>query len=306
MAEIRRWRVECEGKEHWVEYAVKGWLANGEVLVDGKVVATWGSSLEGLPKSVEFEIDGKPATLRRTGVLDQHFDLAFEGRLYPEKQGRIFNSLATNGMRKNRTIIVLTALLCVCIVFAAIKITDLQLEAHKLQLELTRKAAELTLMNTNYEQLQESARLMNTKYEQLQEVAEENKFKFYYASLAKRQYGVEALEKSLGRWEWVAGAYREGTFDCSEMAAYLERQLELEGFHTKIAIGNCPFSVGRHAWLLVEAIAGKYMPVEPTTYRMVKWDNPYFNNYFKYERTFESIKEALAYNYENFDWWETR
>ena len=89
MAEIRRWRVECEGKEHWVEYVANERLASGDVLVDGKVVASWGSSFWGLPRSVQFEIGGKPATFRRTGLLDHHFDLVFEGRLYPEKQGRV-------------------------------------------------------------------------------------------------------------------------------------------------------------------------------------------------------------------------
>jgi hypothetical protein len=89
MAEIRRWRIECEGKEHWVEYVANEWTASGEVLVDGKVVASWGTSFSGLPRNVQFEIGGKPATLRRTGLLDQHLELVFEGRLYTEKEGRV-------------------------------------------------------------------------------------------------------------------------------------------------------------------------------------------------------------------------
>ena len=83
MAELRRWRVDYGGKE----YVAKA-MADGEVLVDGKIAASWGSSLFGLPKSVEFKIEDKNATLRRTGMVSQHFDLIFEGRVYTVKQGR--------------------------------------------------------------------------------------------------------------------------------------------------------------------------------------------------------------------------
>jgi hypothetical protein len=61
----------------------------GEVLVDGKIVDSWGSSPLGLPKERSFTIDGKPAALRRRGILRQYFDLVFEGRVYTEKEGRI-------------------------------------------------------------------------------------------------------------------------------------------------------------------------------------------------------------------------
>jgi len=90
MAEIRRWRVESSGKEHYVEYVAKV-MGESEALVDGKVVASWSSSVWawGPPKSVELAIEGKPATLRRTGIMSQHFDLVFEGKVYSEKQGRV-------------------------------------------------------------------------------------------------------------------------------------------------------------------------------------------------------------------------
>ena len=87
MAEIRRWRVESGGKEHMVEYGARA-MGDGEAMVDGKIVASWGSSFWGLPKNVQFEIDGKPASLRRTGMMSQHFDLVYEGKVYTEKQGR--------------------------------------------------------------------------------------------------------------------------------------------------------------------------------------------------------------------------
>ena len=87
MAELRRWQVEGARKEHVVEYSLK-LAGDGEASVDGKIVAAWGSNLSGLPKEVQFEIEGKPATLRRTGAIAQHFDLVYEGKVYTQKEGK--------------------------------------------------------------------------------------------------------------------------------------------------------------------------------------------------------------------------
>jgi len=137
-------------------------------------------------------------------------------------------------------------------------------------------------------------------------VAEESKFVFYYASLSKQRYGVDDLEEYLNRWKWVEGAYTEGEFDCSEMSAVIERRLENEGYHTKIVVGHSPSNRDvRHAWLLVETSQGKYMPVEATQYELVRWDDPYFDLYFDYDHSFETIFDALDYNYDDFNWWES-
>jgi hypothetical protein len=104
-------------------------------------------------------------------------------------------------------------------------------------------------------------------------------------------------------YEWI-DPYQEGVFDCSEMSAYLEWELENKGWHTLIIAGDSPFGSGRHAWLLVETSQGKYMPVETTTMEIVWWDNPYFDNYFIYDYSFEDIQEALAYDESEFDWWK--
>ena len=90
------------------------------------------------------------------------------------------------------------------------------------------------------------------------------------------------------------------------MSAVWERELENAGFHTIIAVGKAPGKPGEyHAWLLVEAEAGKYIPVEATIPSVVWWAFPYFNDYFKYDRTFETIQEALAYSSAEFDWWKS-
>ena len=135
--------------------------------------------------------------------------------------------------------------------------------------------------------------------------AQMNKFQFYYASLCKQRYGVDDLETYLDRWQWIEGTYVSGKFDCSEMSAYIEWRLENEGYHTIIAVGQSPSNPeARHAWLLVETSSDKYMPVEATQYTLVKWDNPYFDQYFTYDHTFETIQDALAYDESGFDWWE--
>jgi hypothetical protein len=85
--EHRLWRVEVEGKQYVVEYKIK-FRGDGDVLVDGAVVASWQGFLGGPPREQPFTIGGKPAILQRRGMINQHFDLVFEGKVYSEKEGR--------------------------------------------------------------------------------------------------------------------------------------------------------------------------------------------------------------------------
>jgi hypothetical protein len=73
----RRWIVEVEGKEHEVEakYGTVFTSGSGEVLVDGQLIDSWGSSLFGLPKERTIEIAGQKATIRRVGTINQDLDL---------------------------------------------------------------------------------------------------------------------------------------------------------------------------------------------------------------------------------------
>ena len=143
-------------------------------------------------------------------------------------------------------------------------------------------------------------------FSELESKVEESKFYFYYDSYPKQRYGVDDLESYLDRWQWIEGTYVRNKFDCSEMSAYIERNLENEGYHTIIVVGYSPSNqTERHAWLLVETSSGKYMPVEATHYALVKWDNPHFDLYFEYDHEFETISDALEYDYESFNWWES-
>jgi hypothetical protein len=186
--------------------------------------------------------------------------------------------------------------------------TDSQLQ--ECQAEVQYLTSEVASLQTVIEQQQseiqakeEEILYKDFQISNLEYQVEAVRFQFYYMSLAKQRYGVDDLEDYLNRWEWVEGAYVADEFDCSEMSAYLERKLENEGYHTVIVTGLSPFSLGRHAWLLVETSAGAYMPVEPTTYSIVYWWNIYFDNYFVYDYQFESIQEALAYSPNEYDWW---
>jgi len=76
-----KWAVNINNKQVMVE-ARYGLSSAGEVLVDGKIAKAWGSSVLGLPKEVSFEIEGKPALLRRRGVIHQNFDLLVDGKLF--------------------------------------------------------------------------------------------------------------------------------------------------------------------------------------------------------------------------------
>jgi len=132
---------------------------------------------------------------------------------------------------------------------------------------------------------------------------ERAKFNFYYVK-PKQRYGVDDLEEYIDRWKWGEGAYEEHGFDCSQMSAHIERRLENEGYHTVIVTGDSPWGDGKHAWLLVETNEGKYMPVEATSYSIVYWNSPHFDNYFKYEHRFETIHEAHEYSSTEFSWWD--
>ena len=147
---------------------------------------------------------------------------------------------------------------------------------------------------------------LKARIKSLEDEIEESRFYFYYRYNRKQRYGVDDLESYLDRWQWVEGTYEQGKFDCSEMSAKTERELENEGYHTIMVVGNSPFNqTGRHVWLLVETSEGKYMPVEATRHALVKWDNPYFDLYFEYDHEFETIFDALEYDYDDFNWWES-
>ncbi len=93
----RTWTVEIEGEKHLIEVDYPVALSvnentgqvtqpkDGELVVDGNQVHTWKPSTTGgvddLPKEISFEIEGKPAVLRKKGVFTTKLELFFEGQL---------------------------------------------------------------------------------------------------------------------------------------------------------------------------------------------------------------------------------
>ncbi len=159
-------------------------------------------------------------------------------------------------------------------------------------------------LKVNNEQLTTNYNTLKTQNASLTQAAEDNKFYFYYIK-PEQEFGVDNLDSFIRQINWNKKPYQENVFDCSEMSAALERKLEDAGFHTKIAMGKTPGKPETsHAWLLVETSPNKYMPVEATIPSVIWWLTPYFDDYFKYEGSFETIQEALKYSSTEFDWWK--
>ncbi len=79
----RTWSVEIEGKKHLIQVDY-GWGATstGQLAVDGNEVQTWQVSQRlDIPKEITFDVEGKPAFLRRKGVFKPRLDCFFEGQL---------------------------------------------------------------------------------------------------------------------------------------------------------------------------------------------------------------------------------
>ena len=128
----------------------------------------------------------------------------------------------------------------------------------------------------------------------------------YYSATGVQTFGKEKLEDFLQHRSWLSSRYQRSVFDCSEMSAYLEAQLEADGWHTYIAVGLAPFNPDvRHAWLLVEVEPGTFEPVEATVPELVRRSTPSFNGYFEYDHLFESIDDSLKYKAGEFDWWNS-
>lgn len=174
-------------------------------------------------------------------------------------------------------------------------VSSLQTQVDDLQKENSQLESEIDWLNSEYDYYIATHQYANWEYE-------EARFDFYYVLPEEQKFGVYNLRDELYDLAWL-DPYQEGVFDCSEMSAYIEWDLENKGWNVLIVVGDSPFGSGRHAWLLVETSVGKYMPVEPTTIEVVWWSDLYFDNYWVYDRTFENILDALDYSETEFDWW---
>jgi len=80
--------VDFDGTSHTVVGQYNAMLSTGKgsILVDGRMVDIWGTSLFGQPRERHIDIGGKPVTLVKTGLFRENFDLYVDGVLVqPEK-----------------------------------------------------------------------------------------------------------------------------------------------------------------------------------------------------------------------------
>lgn len=174
--------------------------------------------------------------------------------------------------------------------------SNLQIQVNNLQIENSQLEGEIDSLSSKYDSYIADHHYSDDEYDEAQ-------FSFYYINPEEQKLGVYNLDDELQRLEWTE-PYQSGVFDCSEMSACLEWYLENNGWHAKIYVGDTPFGSGKHAWLIVEASQGKYMPVESTLLRVVWWEDPNFDRYWEYDYRFETIQDALAYSETEYDWWE--
>lgn len=159
--------------------------------------------------------------------------------------------------------------------------------------------------NDAYDSLQSYLTAYEQTHPYTQQDYDSSWYHFYYDGNIPQKWGANSLPNDLAGLRYTI-SYQENVFDCSEMTALLERYLENLGWHTLITVGDSPFGTGNnHAWLLVETSQGGYMPVESTTIRMIWGNEPYFDNYFKYDTYYQSIQEAAIAMPGEFDWWTT-
>jgi len=78
----RTWSVEIAGKNHQIEVDYgRNSSRTGKLMVDGDEVQTWkNSQWLDLPKEIAFEVEGKPAVLRASGLFTARINLFFEGK----------------------------------------------------------------------------------------------------------------------------------------------------------------------------------------------------------------------------------
>ena len=101
--------------------------------------------------------------------------------------------------------------------------------------------------------------------------------------------------------------YREGYFDCSEMATFLEYYFENQcGWDTYIIVGDS--NMGPHAWVYMEDEYGNYVHVESTDLFVIDSYNWEMYEYTM-EATYGNVSSLCAsHNYvsDEWDWWNTR
>ena len=128
----------------------------------------------------------------------------------------------------------------------------------------------------------------------------------YYLDKSRFQNTHDEVKRLLGMG--FITPYQCSSFDCSEMAAYIEWKLECHNVTAYIATRDNWQDGYGHAWVIVPLRGGKYLAIEPTVSategslgaEMIKYEP----KYFVYDQRFEDIYEAsMFFGVEEWDWW---
>ena len=80
---MKNWVFDIENQRHRVEIEWSQLSGGGKILVDGKIIDTWRGGLMQLSPEKHFEVEGKPAVLRRKGRIFEALELYLDGKLIP-------------------------------------------------------------------------------------------------------------------------------------------------------------------------------------------------------------------------------
>jgi hypothetical protein len=128
----------------------------------------------------------------------------------------------------------------------------------------------------------------------------------YYIPKSRFQNTHDEVKRLLGKG--FITPYQCSSFDCSEMAAYIEWKLECHNVTAYIATRDDWRDGYGHAWVIVSLRGGKYLAIEPTVSategdlgaEMITYDP----EYFVYDQLFEDIYGASEFfGVEEWDWW---
>jgi hypothetical protein len=128
----------------------------------------------------------------------------------------------------------------------------------------------------------------------------------YYLPKSRFQNTHDEVKRLLGKG--FITPYQCSSFDCSEMAAYIEWKLECHNVTAYIATRDDWRDGYGHAWVIVPLRGGKYLAIEPTVSategslgaEMITYEP----EYFVYDQLFEDIYGASGFfGVGEWDWW---
>ena len=125
----------------------------------------------------------------------------------------------------------------------------------------------------------------------------------YYLSLPCPGQTVGGVQETLGL---ITRPYVNGTFDCSNMASYVQWVLKSHGYDAKICTSDHFKGNGCHAWVEVDLDGITYYidATDPILFLMGPW-NANYKDYDHPERVYSGLHDTINAGYQVawFRWW---